>query len=144
MSFQSILREIVSGCGGGIGAVLMGSDGIPIEQAVTDRVPEGPLTEDIGTAGVEFTRILDEIGFLPIMERERFVHKPGATWHAPNHQGTVSIVFAEFPLPIPLVRDQPATLRRRDAVIQASDIRRQQLGLPFQPVMADEHRRLVR
>lgn len=61
MSFQSILREIVSGCGGGIGAVLMGSDGIPIEQAVTDRVPEGPLTEDIGTAGVEFTRILDEI-----------------------------------------------------------------------------------
>jgi len=61
MSFQSILREIVSGCGGGIGAVLMGSDGIPIEQAVTERVPEGPLAEDIGTAGVEFTRILDEI-----------------------------------------------------------------------------------
>jgi len=61
MSFANILREIVEGCGGGIGAVLMGSDGIPIEQVVADRVPEGPLAEDIGTAGVEFTRILDEI-----------------------------------------------------------------------------------
>jgi predicted regulator of Ras-like GTPase activity (Roadblock/LC7/MglB family) len=61
MSFQSILQEIVTGCGGGIGAVLMGSDGIPIEQVVTNAVPEGPLAEDIGTAGVEFTRILDEI-----------------------------------------------------------------------------------
>jgi predicted regulator of Ras-like GTPase activity (Roadblock/LC7/MglB family) len=61
MSFESILREIVTGCGGGIGAVLMGSDGIPIEQVVTNDVPDGPLSEDIGTAGVEFTRILDEI-----------------------------------------------------------------------------------
>jgi predicted regulator of Ras-like GTPase activity (Roadblock/LC7/MglB family) len=61
MSFAGILREIVDGCGGGIGAVLMGGDGIPIEQVVADRVPEGPLAEDIGTAGVEFTRILEEI-----------------------------------------------------------------------------------
>ncbi|MDH3519765.1 MAG: hypothetical protein OEM49_04850 [Myxococcales bacterium] len=61
MSFANILREIVEGCGGGIGAALMGSDGIPIEQIVAERVPEGPLADDIGTAGVEFTRILDEI-----------------------------------------------------------------------------------
>ena len=61
MSFASILRTIVNECGGGVGAVLMGSDGIPIEQVVTDQVPEGPLQEDIGTAGVEFSRILDEI-----------------------------------------------------------------------------------
>ncbi len=61
MSFGTILREIVGSCGGGIGAVLMGSDGIPIEQVVTEGVPEGPLTDDIGTAGVEFTRILEEI-----------------------------------------------------------------------------------
>ena len=61
MNFRSILRSIVEECGGGLGAVLMGGDGIPIADYVTDRVPEGPLQEDIGTAGVEFSRILDEI-----------------------------------------------------------------------------------
>ena len=61
MSFATILKEIVDGCGGGIGAILMGSDGIPIEQTVSGGVPDGPLSEDIGTAGVEFTRILEEI-----------------------------------------------------------------------------------
>lgn len=61
MSFASILDEIVKGCGGGIGAVLMGVDGIPIAEVVSQEVPAGPLTEDIGTAGVEFHRILDEI-----------------------------------------------------------------------------------
>ncbi len=61
MSFTGLLREIVEGCGGGIGAVLMGNDGIPIEQVVTAPVPEGPLTEDLATAGIEFGRILDDI-----------------------------------------------------------------------------------
>jgi predicted regulator of Ras-like GTPase activity (Roadblock/LC7/MglB family) len=61
MSFRSILRSIVEECGGGLGAVLMGVDGIPIEEYVTDRIPEGPLQEDIGSAGVEFSRILEEI-----------------------------------------------------------------------------------
>ena len=28
---------------------------------MTDRIPEGPLQEDIGSAGVEFSRILEEI-----------------------------------------------------------------------------------
>ncbi len=44
------------------------------------------------------TRIFDEIDFLSVMEREGFVHKPGASWHAPNQQGKVTIVFADFPL----------------------------------------------
>jgi predicted regulator of Ras-like GTPase activity (Roadblock/LC7/MglB family) len=61
MSFRSILRSIVEECGGGLGAVLMGVDGIPIVDYVTDRIPEGPLQEDIGSAGVEFSRILEEI-----------------------------------------------------------------------------------
>lgn len=61
MSFRSILRDIVEECGGGLGAVLMGADGIPIEEYVTDRIPEGPLQEDVGSAGVEFSRILEEI-----------------------------------------------------------------------------------
>ena len=61
MSFAGLLREIVEGCGGGIGAVLMGSDGIPIEQVVVGPIPQGPLADDLATAGVEFGRILDEI-----------------------------------------------------------------------------------
>ena len=61
MSFRAILQQILDGCGGSIGAVLMGSDGIPIEQVVSEKVPDGPLSEDIGTAGVEFSRILEEI-----------------------------------------------------------------------------------
>jgi predicted regulator of Ras-like GTPase activity (Roadblock/LC7/MglB family) len=61
MSFASLLREIVEGCGGGIGASLMGSDGIPIEEVVVSPAPEGPLAEDIAVAGVEFGRILDDI-----------------------------------------------------------------------------------
>ena len=61
MSFRSILRSIVEECGGGLGAVLMGADGIPIEEYVTDRIPEGPLQDDIGSAGVEFSRILEEV-----------------------------------------------------------------------------------
>jgi predicted regulator of Ras-like GTPase activity (Roadblock/LC7/MglB family) len=61
MSFESHLRQIVEQCGGGIGAALMGNDGIPIEQVLVAQPPDGPLREDIGTAGVEFGRILDEI-----------------------------------------------------------------------------------
>jgi predicted regulator of Ras-like GTPase activity (Roadblock/LC7/MglB family) len=61
MSFASMLREIVEGCGGGVGAALMGNDGIAIDQFAVPGVLEGPLSEDIDTAGVEFGRILDEI-----------------------------------------------------------------------------------
>ncbi|MDH3211600.1 MAG: hypothetical protein OEM05_03855 [Myxococcales bacterium] len=61
MSFADPLNEIVKGCGGGIGALLMGGDGIPIEQVVGSTVPTGPLSEDLATAGVEFGRILDDI-----------------------------------------------------------------------------------
>ena len=61
MSFDATLSAIVDGCSGCVGAVLMGSDGIPIAERVRGGVPEGPLAEEIGTAGVEFTRILEEI-----------------------------------------------------------------------------------
>lgn len=45
------------------------------------------------------TRVFEELGFLPIMEQEGFVHKYGATWHAPANRGKFSIEFAEFPQP---------------------------------------------
>jgi len=62
MSFDATLSSILEGCSDSVGAVLMGSDGIAIAECVRGEVPEGPLSEEIGTAGVEFTRILEEIG----------------------------------------------------------------------------------
>ncbi len=44
------------------------------------------------------TRIFNEIGFTETMEREGFVHKYGAAWHAPYGRSVVSIVFNEFPV----------------------------------------------
>jgi len=61
MSFAGLLREIVEECGGGIGAALMGNDGIPIEQVTASHAVANPLAEDIATAGTEFGRILEEI-----------------------------------------------------------------------------------
>jgi predicted regulator of Ras-like GTPase activity (Roadblock/LC7/MglB family) len=64
MSFESILREIVESCNGGLGIVLMGTDGIPIAQVAAGPRPgrEVLLADDIGMAGVEFASILAEIG----------------------------------------------------------------------------------
>ena len=62
MSFAAILQEIVDGCGGGLAAALMGSDGIPIAEVVARGRPAGEhLDEDIGTAGAEFGRVLSDI-----------------------------------------------------------------------------------
>ena len=64
MSFDSILRNIVDECGDGLGAVLMGIDGIPIDQTLATQLPAGfeaeTLEEDVTAAGVEFGRILDD------------------------------------------------------------------------------------
>ena len=63
MSFEKILREVLNECGGGLGIALMGSDGIPIVQLSAEFGPglPNPLGDDIGTAAVEFARILCEI-----------------------------------------------------------------------------------
>jgi predicted regulator of Ras-like GTPase activity (Roadblock/LC7/MglB family) len=61
MSFRSILQTIVDGCGGGLGAALMGSDGIPIEQISAGSGGTAMPKDDVGAAGVEFGRILEEI-----------------------------------------------------------------------------------
>jgi FADH2 O2-dependent halogenase len=42
------------------------------------------------------TRVFQELGFLETLERERFVHKYGASWHAFNGQ-EYAIWFREFP-----------------------------------------------
>ena len=67
MNFEAILRAIVEGCGGGIGAALMGNDGIPIEEFTAANAPNYPAAGDsgqpveVGIAGVEFGRILMDI-----------------------------------------------------------------------------------
>ena len=43
------------------------------------------------------TRVFKEIGFLETMEREGFVKKYGASWHAPSNGGKTAIEFGEFP-----------------------------------------------
>lgn len=45
------------------------------------------------------TRTLDELGMLPIMEREGFVHKYGATWHNYTDDSTFSVRFGEIEQP---------------------------------------------
>jgi predicted regulator of Ras-like GTPase activity (Roadblock/LC7/MglB family) len=61
MSFATLLHTIVEGCSDVIGAALMGNDGVPIEEVIADDAWEKGLGEEIGNAGVEFGRILDEI-----------------------------------------------------------------------------------
>jgi FADH2 O2-dependent halogenase len=42
-------------------------------------------------------RVFDEIGFLPVLEREGFIRKYGASWHPPVRKGEAAIAFNEFP-----------------------------------------------
>src|SRR6266850_4557647 len=42
-------------------------------------------------------RVFDEIGFLPVLEREGFPRKYGASWHPPVAKGEADISFDEFP-----------------------------------------------
>ncbi len=62
MSFESILQTVVDECGGGVGAALMGADGIPIEQVLAQSAPVGVLDEEVSTVGIEFGKILGDIG----------------------------------------------------------------------------------
>ena len=56
--------------------------------------PREHVGESMVTAS---TRVFDELGFLPVMESGGFVHKYGATWHAPESRGVFTIRFGEFP-----------------------------------------------
>ena len=62
MSFDSILQTIVDECGGGVGAALMESDGIPIEQVIASKPIANVLDEEVSAVGVEFGKILQDIG----------------------------------------------------------------------------------
>ncbi|HPG27807.1 MAG: hypothetical protein H6748_02670 [Spirochaetaceae bacterium] len=64
MSFERLLQKIVDEAGGGLGAALMGLDGIPVAQV--SRRDDGdaggdPLEGDVTSAGIEFGRILADM-----------------------------------------------------------------------------------
>ena len=61
MSFETILQDIVDACPGCEGLALMGSDGIPIAHAAPRNSDADEAEENVGVAGVEFGRILDEV-----------------------------------------------------------------------------------
>lgn len=55
--FKDILEKIVDSCSGGIGAVLMGYDGIAVEQYARQ---DNPL--DLNLVGIEYSNVAKEIG----------------------------------------------------------------------------------
>lgn len=70
---------------------MAGIDNIIVERA---NHPRPHVGESMVTSS---TRVFEEIGFLETMEREGFVKKYGASWHAPGNRGKFAIEFAEFP-----------------------------------------------
>jgi len=54
--FREILEKIVSSCSGGVGAVLMGYDGIAIEQYAIEEV-----TLDLNLVAIEYSNVTKEI-----------------------------------------------------------------------------------
>jgi predicted regulator of Ras-like GTPase activity (Roadblock/LC7/MglB family) len=54
--FAEVLSEVVAGVDGAIGAVLMGSDGLPVEQVAKD-----PSRGDIEAVAMELSVVLREI-----------------------------------------------------------------------------------
>jgi 1H-pyrrole-2-carbonyl-[peptidyl-carrier protein] chlorinase len=86
--------------GGGPGGAALGcylsKAGISNTIIEKENHPRQHVGESMVTSS---TRVFEELGFLETMEREGFVHKYGATWHAPANRGKFSIEFAEFPQP---------------------------------------------
>jgi FADH2 O2-dependent halogenase len=83
--------------GGGPAGSVMGSylskagiSNLILESAIHPRPHVG---ESMVTSS---TRVYEEIGFLPVMEREGFPKKYGASWHEIGGRES-AIVFAEFP-----------------------------------------------
>jgi len=59
MSFATTLNELMEGAGA-LAALLMGSDGLPVEEVYAGRLGSAQ-SEHIGNAGVELGRLLEEV-----------------------------------------------------------------------------------
>ncbi len=91
------MADVVIVGGGPAGSTLgcylsaAGVDNLILEQA---NHPRPHVGESMVTAT---TRIFNDIGFIPQMEREGFPHKYGASWHPINGARQFDIAFREFP-----------------------------------------------
>jgi len=61
MNFEPVLRKMIDGVPGALGIALMGSDGIPIAELYAPDAGAAASDGEVGAAGVEFGRILDEV-----------------------------------------------------------------------------------
>jgi len=61
MSFEPTLQKMIDGCSGAIGIALMGSDGIAVAELQAPDPDLSVLDGEVGAAGIEFGRILDEV-----------------------------------------------------------------------------------
>ena len=61
MSFEPTLQKMIDGCSGAIGIALMGSDGIAVAESQAPDPDLSVLDGEVGAAGIEFGRILDEV-----------------------------------------------------------------------------------
>ena len=61
MSFEPTLQKMIDGCAGAIGVALMGTDGIAVAELQAPDPDLSVLDGEVGAAGVEFGRILDEV-----------------------------------------------------------------------------------
>ena len=61
MSFEPTLQKMIGGCSGAIGIALMGSDGIAVAELQAPDPDLSVLDGEVGAAGIEFGRILDEV-----------------------------------------------------------------------------------
>ena len=61
MSFEPTLQKMIDGCTGAVGIALMGSDGIAVAESQAPDPDLSVLDGEVGAAGIEFGRILDEV-----------------------------------------------------------------------------------
>ena len=61
MSFEPTLQKMIDGCSGAIGVALMGTDGIAVAEFQAQNPDLSVLDGEVGAAGIEFGRILDEV-----------------------------------------------------------------------------------
>jgi len=61
MNFEPVLRKMIDDVPGALGIALMGSDGIPIAECYARGADAAAADGEVGAAGVEFGRILDEV-----------------------------------------------------------------------------------
>lgn len=90
------MDEVIIIGGGPAGSTLgtyLGMHGIKSTILESANHPRPHVGESMVTSS---TRVFQEIGFLPVLEREGFPHKFGASWHPPTGK-EFAIEFAEFP-----------------------------------------------